>query len=225
METVKKSTIIIKSLIKKAKSDQRLKSLLLWTLIPKNQARPRWWVKKFVNPFLHTIGKNSLIRKNTRMDLLPFRPFMIGSNSTIEDFSVINNGMGPVIIGNNVRIGISNVIIGPVKIGNNVIFAQNVVLSGLNHGYKDIQSPICKQPCTAHEIVVEDDCWVGANAVITAGIKIGKHSVVAGGSVVTKNVPAYSIVAGNPAKIIKQYNSETGDWEKVKAEEILRKVS
>ena len=62
---------------------------------------------------------------------------------------------------------------------------------------------------------MEDDCWIGANVVITAGVKIGKHCVIAAGSVVTKDIPAFSIAAGNPAKVIKQYHATTAKWEKV----------
>ncbi len=189
--------------------------------MPYNQARPRWWVSHFVNPFIHKKGKGSLIRRNTRIDVLPFNQFSLGVNSTIEDYTVVNNGMGLVKIGNGVRIGLSNVIIGPVEIGNNIILAQHVVISGLNHGYENIGIPIRLQPCTTKKVIIEDDSWIGANVVITAGVIIGKHSIVAAGSVVTKSVPAYSIVAGNPAKIIKQYNPSTKDWEKVKNFELL----
>jgi len=101
-----------------------------------------------------------------------------------------------------------------VEIGDEVILAQNVIASGLNHSYEDVNIPIWRQPCTTAPIVIEDECWIGANAVLTAGIRIGKHSVVAGGSVVTKDVPPYSIAVGNPARIIKQFNPETAAWEK-----------
>ena len=63
-------------------------------------------------------------------------------------------------------------------------------------------------------ITLEDEVWIGANSVVLAGVTIGKHAVVAAGSVVTKNVPAYSVVVGNPAKVIKQYNPQTGVWER-----------
>lgn len=197
------------------KKNQALKKLVLYLLMPKNQSRPRLWVKLLVNPLKHKKGKGARICWNTRMDVLPFNDFSLGKNSTIEDFSVVNNGMGAVLIGDNTRVGISNVLIGPIQIGNHVIIAQNVVMSGLNHGYEDIKTPIRMQPCTTAKISIGNDSWIGANSVITAGVTIGKHAVVAAGSVVTKSVPDYSIVAGNPARIIKQYNEVTGNWEKI----------
>lgn len=197
------------------KANPRLKALALWLLMPKNQARPRLWVKLLLNPFKHQKGKNSLIRYRTRMDVMPFNDFTIGDDSTIEDFATVNNGVGHVRIGNRTRIGISCVLIGPVTIGNDVMLAQNIVLSGLNHPYEDVTVPISKQKVTTKEIKVEDEVWIGSNAVITAGVTIGKHSVVAAGSVVTKDVPPYSVAVGNPARIIKRYNFETKNWEKV----------
>lgn len=197
------------------KASPQLKALALWMLTPRNQARPRLWVKLLLNPFKHKKGKNSLIRHRTRMDVMPFNDFKLGDDSTIEDFATVNNGVGGVRIGNRTRIGISCVVIGPVTIGDDVMLAQNIVLSGLNHPYEDVTVPISKQKVTTREIKVEDEVWIGSNAVITAGVTIGKHSVVAAGSVVTKNVPAYSIAVGNPARIIKRYNFETNNWEKV----------
>ena len=196
------------------KSNPTLKKLAFWMLFPKNQGRPRLWIRLFVNPFKHKRGKGSLIRWRVRLDVVPFNNFVLGSNSTIEDFSTINNGVGDVIIGKNTRIGLSNTIIGPVTIGNNVILAQNIVASGLNHGYEDISIPISRQPVNTSPIIIEDEAWIGANAVITAGVTIGKHSIVAAGCVVVKDVPQYSIVGGNPGRILKQYNSTTKVWEK-----------
>lgn len=198
----------------KIKQNAKLKQLTLLMLMPRNQARPRTWVKWFVNPFFHKKGKGSLVRRRTRMDVLPFNAFTLGAHSTIEDFATVNNGVGAVHIGDNTRIGISNVLIGPVTIGNNVIIAQHVVMSGLNHNYEDVNMPVSLQPVTTAEIIVEDDCWIGANSVLTAGVRIGRHAVVAGGSVVTKDVPPFSVVGGNPARILKQYNKATNSWEK-----------
>ncbi|HBF21745.1 MAG TPA: acetyltransferase [Cryomorphaceae bacterium] len=197
------------------KRNERLKKFIHYLLIPKNQARPRLWVQWFVNPFVHKKGKGATVCRRTRMDVLPFNAFSLGDYSTVEDFATVNNGVGEVHIGNHTRIGIGNVVIGPVTIGNHVILAQNIVMSGLNHVYEDVHTPIHLQPVTTKQITIEDDCWIGANAVITAGTTIGKHSVVAAGAVVTKDIPPFSIAVGNPARVIKHYNSETQSWEKV----------
>jgi len=199
----------------KISSNEKLKKIVHWLLIPRNQARPRLWVKLLVNPFIHKKGKRTLIRCRTRMDILPFNKFYIGNDSTIEDFATINNGVGDVYIGDRTRIGLGCTIIGPVKIGNDIMLAQNIVISGLNHNYENIYQPISSQGVSTSQIVIEDETWIGANSVIVAGVTVGKHSVIAGGSVVTKDVPPYSIVAGNPAKVLKKYNFETENWEKV----------
>lgn len=204
------------SLVSNIKNNPKLKAFALYLLIAPQQARPRLWVRRFINPFKHHYGRRSLVRWKARLDVVPFNAFVVGSESIIEDYVTINNGMGDVLIGNRSFIGISTVLIGPLHIGNNVIIAQNVVFSGLNHGYQDINIPITDQPCTSANIVVEDDVWIGANSVITAGVSIGKHAVIAGGSVVTKNVPSYSVVGGNPARVLKQYNSESKQWERIR---------
>ncbi|WP_235005396.1 acyltransferase [Pedobacter nyackensis] len=148
------------------------------------------------------------------MDVFPFNRFELGSKSTIEDFVTINNGVGDVIIGDKTMIGIGSVIIGPVTIGNHVMLAQNIVVSGLNHGYEDPNVPPSLQKETKKLIVISDDVWIGANSVITAGVTIGKHVVVGAGSVVTKDIPDYSVAVGNPARIIKQYSFNEGEWKK-----------
>ena len=200
------------SVTEKIKSNKKLKGFVHWMLIPPYQARPRKWVSWFVNPYYHKKGKHAVIRRSTRMDVVPFNKFELGDYSTIEDFCTVNNGVGAVKIGSETRIGMSNVIIGPVTIGNSVIFAQNVVMSGLNHSYEDISLPISKQKEITAPITIEDECWIGANAVITAGVTIGKHCVIAAGSVVTKNIPAYSVAVGNPARVIKQYDFSIKQW-------------
>ena len=184
-------------------------------LIPANDFRPRLWVRLFVNPFKHKRGKGSIVRSRTRIDVFPFNNFQLGHKSLIEDFSTINNGVGDVYIGNQSVVGIGCTVIGPVNIGNNVIMAQNIVVSGLNHGYELIDVPPSEQKTVTNLITIMDDVWVGANCVITAGVTIGKHAVIGAGSVVTKNVPAYSVSVGNPAKVVKLYNFESSKWERI----------
>ena len=203
------------TILASVKNNSRAKKWLHYLLIPKGQARPRRWVSWFVNPFVHKKGSNSRICSSARLDVLPFRRFELGQQSTIEDYCVVNNGVGDVLVGANTRVGIGSILIGPVTIGNQVIVAQHVVIAGLNHGYQDIHVPIRLQPVSILPIVLNDECWIGSNAVITAGVTVGKHAIVAAGSVVTKNVPAYSVVAGNPARVIKLYSAERQCWEKV----------
>ncbi len=197
------------------KESPSLKKFVHYLLIPSGEAKPRTWVKYLINPFVHKRSKGARIASLVRMDVLPFNSFSIGKKSKIDDFATINNGVGDVHIGENTLVGLGNVIIGPVNLGNNIILAQNIVISGLNHNYDDVKTPIKDQGVSTDLITIEDDCWIGANAVITAGVKIGKHSVVAGGSVVTKNIPPYSVAVGNPARVIKRYNPMTQQWEKL----------
>jgi acetyltransferase-like isoleucine patch superfamily enzyme len=203
------------SIVSKIKADPKLKKLALRLLIPENQHKPRVWVKLFLNPFSHKKGKNSIVRSRSRMDVFPFNAFTLGDKSIVEDFATINNGVGHVIIGNNTIIGIGCVIIGPVKLGNDVMLAQNIVVSGLNHGYEDVKTPTSKQAVTCKEIVIEDEVWIGANCVITAGVKLGRHCVIGAGSIVTKDVPEFSVAVGNPAKVIKKYNFKEDRWQSV----------
>lgn len=153
--------------------------------------------------------------RRTRLDVFPFNNFELGTRSVIEDFSTINNGVGDVIIGERTIVGLGNTIIGPVIIGNDVMLAQNIVVSGMNHGYENVTIPPSKQKDICKQITIADEVWIGANSVITIGVNIGKHSIIGAGSVVTKDVPPFSIAVGNPAKVIKKYNIETSAWEKI----------
>lgn len=174
-----------------------------------SKGRPRWWVKRLINPFIFHHGKSSLIRHQTVMNVSPINNFQLGDKSCIEEYTVVDNGVGDVMIGKESLIGLRCTIIGPVQIGNHVIIAQNVVLSGLNHRYDNLSIPIHQQEVVTKKIIIEDEVWIAANSVITAGVRIGKHAVVAGGSIVTKDVPPYTVVAGNPARIIKNIKTNS----------------
>lgn len=204
------------SLKDRIKSNKRLKALAEFMLRPRNQYKPRWWIRALVNPFKHKKGPRSIIARRARKDLFPYNHFEIGSDSLVEDFSVLNNAVGEIIIGDRTLIGIGNIIIGPVHLGNDILLAQNVVLSGLNHGYENPELSIREQPVTTQTIIIEDAAWLGSNVVVTAGTRIGKHAIVAAGSIVTKDVAPYTMVAGNPARLLKRYNFDTKEWERVK---------
>jgi acetyltransferase-like isoleucine patch superfamily enzyme len=112
--------------------------------------------------------------------------------------------VGDVIIGDHTRIGIHNTIIGPVTIGNHVNLAQGITVTALNHNFEDTSKRIDEQGVSTKPVVIGDDVWIGANAVILPGVTIGHHAVVAAGAVVTSDVPDHVVVGGVPAKIIKQ---------------------
>ena len=93
-------------------------------------------------------------------------------------------------------------------IGNNVLTGKWVTISDNNHGEtseESLQIPPCKRPIVSKgPVIIEDDVWIGDKATILAGVHIGKGAVIAANAVVTKDVPAYSVAAGNPAKIVKK---------------------
>jgi acetyltransferase-like isoleucine patch superfamily enzyme len=122
----------------------------------------------------------------------------------IESYSCINNAVGDVVIGDHTRIGLHNTIIGPVTIGSHVNLAQGITVTGLNHNFESTDKRIDEQGVSTLQVTIGDDIWIGANAAIMPGVTIGNHCVVAAGAVVTKDVPPHSLVAGVPAKIIKQ---------------------
>jgi acetyltransferase-like isoleucine patch superfamily enzyme len=138
------------------------------------------------------------------MDTPPYRKFSLGNYSVIESFACINNAVGDVIIGDHTRVGLHNTIIGPVTIGSHVNLAQGITVTALNHNFEDTNKRIDEQGISTSPVTIEDDIWIGANAVILPGVTVGHHSVVAAGAVVTKDVPPHSLAAGIPAKIMKQ---------------------
>ena len=137
------------------------------------------------------------------MDTPPYRKFSLGDYSVIESFACINNAVGDVMIGDHTRIGLHNTIIGPVEIGSHVNLAQGITVTALNHNFDNTEKRIDEQGVSTNPVTIEDDVWIGANAVILPGVTIGNHCVVAAGAVVTKDVPPHSLVAGVPAKVIK----------------------
>lgn len=175
------------------------------------KTRPRKWIRCLQFLYIKK-GKGAVIYRSVRKDIVPFKTFSLGDYSVIEDFSVINNGVGEILIGNYTRIGLGNTIIGPVTIGDKVNLAQNIVISGLNHSYEDISKNISDQGVSTKIVVIENDVLIGANSTILSGVHIGQHVVVGTGSVVTKNIPPYSVVVGNPARVVKRYDFEKKIW-------------
>ncbi len=185
------------------KNNPKCKKFIDWVIMNQVETRPRWFVRLLAPLYQHR-GKHAVIHRSARMDTPPYRRFSLGNYSVVESFACINNAVGDVIIGDYTRIGLHNTIIGPVKIGSHVNLAQGITVTALNHNFDDTNKRIDEQGISTNAVTIEDDVWIGANAVILPGVTIGSHCVVAAGAVVTKDVPPHSLVAGVPAKIIRQ---------------------
>ena len=130
-----------------------------------------------------------------------------------------NAGKGPVlVIGDGTNVGRRSVISGinQIWIEENVLFAPSVYVTDHNHEYSDPDMPISQQGTTdGGRIVIERNCWLGYGSMVLAGkdeVVIGRNSVVAAYSVVTKSCPAHSVLVGNPARVVKRLDPASGKW-------------
>ena len=114
-----------------------------------------------------------------------------------------------LIIGANSGIGENCVIYPKVQIGSNVLMARDCIINPENHKIEPDKN-INLQPIYRNEVIIEDDVWLGARAIICTGVKLSQGSVIAAGAVVTKDVPPYAVVGGVPAHIIK-YREKTNE--------------
>lgn len=129
-----------------------------------------------------------------------------------------------ISVGRDCLIGEMNVLRGQggITIGDRVFTAPLVQILAVNHVYEDPQVPMVEQGITAEGIVVGDDVWIGAGAILTDGISVGKGAVIAAGAVVTKDVPPHTVVGGVPAKILRRISGdEAGIGEKRPRKEIF----
>lgn len=125
---------------------------------------------------------------------------------------------GKLEIGNNVimqqRVRIS--CIESVKIGENVLLASNILITDNNHGTNAGSNiPYCRQKNIAKKVSIGDGCWIGENVVILPGTTIGKKCVIGAGSIVKGVFPDYSMIVGNPARVVKKWNFDLNRWEKI----------
>lgn len=181
----------------------------------------RWirWSYRFgsAKGFVH-IGKNVTFKNP---DTIHFgKGVGIGNNSyflPLKSYAGIE--YNPIIkIGNGCWIGIRNsfAAIDRIEIGSDVLFAGYVHITDHSHGYENINIPVRNQPLISKgPVIIEDQCWLGFGCEILSGVHVGRHSIVGARAVVTRDVPSYSIVAGNPARVIKRYNFETKRWDRI----------
>jgi len=129
-------------------------------------------------------------------------------DSSADDFNIehgafFGSGKG-ISIGSRSGLGINCRVQGPLTIGNNVMMGPDVIIYTGNHRFDRLDIPMIDQGNTEpRPVVIEDDVWIAARAIILPGVTIGRGAVVAAGAVVTKDVPPYTVVGGVPAKKIK----------------------
>ncbi len=156
-----------------------------------------------------------------RLDVIPRskhherHKLSIGRNALIESLCAICTWHGDVILQDSASVGIGSIVMGPVMIGEGSACSQNCFISGQSHHFEDISKHFYRQGIHTEQVIIGKNVWIGANSVILPGVKIGDNSVIGAGSTITKDVPAYSVVAGNPAEIIKKYDSKTKQWARV----------
>lgn len=156
------------------------------------------------NVYLHAgqpngieIGERTIVMHGAILHVYNFRNLpnsgiKIGQDSLIGEYTVIR-GQGGVVI------------------GDRVYTSPMTQIIAVNHVFDDPNQPFVDQGITAQGIMIEDDVWLGASAVITDGVTIGKGAVVAAGAVVTRDVPAHTVVGGVPAKVIREITgNDTG---------------
>ena len=142
------------------------------------------------------------------MDTPPYRNFSLGRKSVVESYCCINNAVGDVTIGENTRIGIHCTVIGPVSIGNNVNLAQGIAVTALNHNFEDASRRIDEQGINTKPVVIGDDVWIGQDVLMTPGRNIAQGTIVGARCVLTKDFPPYSIVGGNPSRLIRRRDED-----------------
>ncbi|MEG1842257.1 MAG: acyltransferase [Alistipes sp.] len=202
-------------MIERIKQYPQLKRFVLWLISSERHPRPRLWVRWFLTPCIHKRGKGARVYRHARLDIFPWHRFELGARSQIEDYAVVNNGVGDVLIGEDVHIGIGSVVVGPVQLGRHAGLGQYVSVQGMNHGFADVTIDSDLQPLDLRPVVIGDCSHVGTNSTVVAGVTIGDHCMIGAGSVVTKNIPSYSVALGNPARVVKRYDFERQMWVKV----------
>ena len=151
-----------------------------------------------------SLGRKCKIHADASVDASRSKGIVFGDQVTLDRYAYVQGGDGGVRLGH--RVGINNFSIvngtGGVDIGDDTLIGPGVRIISYQHQYaagKTIRS----QPSDKQAIRIGKDCWIGANAVILAGVVLGDGAIVAAGAVVTRDVPGNTVVAGVPASILK----------------------
>jgi acetyltransferase-like isoleucine patch superfamily enzyme len=152
------------------------------------------------------LGKGVYIETGAELVAYGREEITIGNDSFVLRGSILHPYDGKIVIGRNVGINHYCVIygMGGVTIGDDVMMATSCTLVSGNHNHDKLDIPMNAQGATRERINIGNNVWIGAKVTILAGVDIGEGAIIAAGAVVTKCVPAYSVAAGIPARVIKQ---------------------
>ena len=128
-----------------------------------------------------------------------------GKEVNVERNVFLSSGRG-ISIGDHSGIGLNARIAGPLSIGNDVMMGPNVMIFTQNHRNDDLTIPMRLQTAPKQKVTIGDDVWIGAGAIILPGVTIGNGVIVGAGAIVTKDVPDYAVVGGNPARVLRYRN-------------------
>ena len=123
----------------------QLKKNLHYLLIHPYTSRPRLWARIFLIPFVIKKGKGAIIRRKARLDIIPSKKITLGIKSVIEDYAIINNGMGDITIGDYTHVTSRVKLVGPVTLGNYVTIGSGAQITGLTHNYLDVDQSLNKE--------------------------------------------------------------------------------
>lgn len=171
--------------------------------------------------FCKGIGKHCFIGKRASINKPKYLTLSdnvrIGNDTRLSFYDSFNGQkLNPdLTFGKNVYIGNRFTVLCAdiVSIGENVLIASDVLITSENHGMDaENELPYSKQSLVTNKVVIENNVWIGEKVTILPGVTIGMRSIIGAGSVVTKDIPPYTIAVGSPAKVVKKYNFEIHDW-------------
>jgi acetyltransferase-like isoleucine patch superfamily enzyme len=157
------------------------KALALWFLSGIPTGLGVWIRARLMSNFFHKVGKDTVLQSGLR----------VTNPEKVSIGSHCNFAQGVFITGG-----------GGVTVGDWVGFGPDVKVWSVTHRYEDADRPWLLQGWEKKAVVIEDDVWLGANAFVMPGVIIGKGAIISAGAVVNKSIPAYALVAGNPARVV-----------------------
>ena len=144
----------------------------------------------------------------------------IGNHCNFDERTIIRvfDKKSRIIIGNNFCGGndLKILFCGSVKLGDDITCAGNVFITSENHGLDPRTRSFNDNVLESSDVIIEDGVWLGEKTIILPGVKIGKKTIIGAGSVVTKNIPSYSIAVGNPAQVIKKWDFKEKKYKSTK---------